>query len=203
MQRRAFLNAGLVGLGSTLVTGHPVPVQYIPKPSNEKWAILFGTWYGTARDASIWISEGMGGIAAVFDARQDPDLSPFDHIVVGSAIQNGVGPQVLLSFIEKNMAKIEGKVRGLFAVCGNLQKMPGPDNVRELIDDYLAIQCKAGPVPKQVFGGRVTKAIWSEADFKLVQELYVRLKMPPLQDYDNLRRPDCLKFGAEIRAAQA
>lgn len=38
---------------------------------------------------------------------------------------------------------------------------------------------------------------------KAVQDLYVQLKMPPLKDYDNLRRPDCLKFGGEIRAAKA
>jgi menaquinone-dependent protoporphyrinogen IX oxidase len=203
MQRRTFLNLGLAGLGSTLAMGSPVPLQYIPKPSNEKWAVLFGTWYGTARDAAIWISEGMGGIAAVFDVRQNPDLSQFDHVVVGTAIHDGKGPEAFESYVQKNNAKIKGKIRGLYAVCGNLQNPIGPDNIKALIDDYLAKLANAGPVPKQVFGGRVTKVVWSEEDYKLVQDLYVQLKMPPLQDYDNLHRLDCLKFGGEILAKKA
>jgi len=61
MERRTFINLGLTGLGTTLAMANSVPAQFIPKPSKEKWAVLFGTWYGTARDASVWISEGMGG----------------------------------------------------------------------------------------------------------------------------------------------
>jgi hypothetical protein len=89
MERRTFLQLGVAGLGTTLAMASSAPAQFIPKSSKEKWAILYGTWYGTARDASVWISEGMGGIASVFDIRQVPaDLSAYDHLIVGTAIHD-------------------------------------------------------------------------------------------------------------------
>ena len=48
-------------------------MKFYAKPSDKKWAILYGTWCGSTRDAAAWISEGMGGIADVFDARENPD----------------------------------------------------------------------------------------------------------------------------------
>ena len=71
MRRRSFLNATAAGLASTLALGRPGAAQFIPKASERKWAVLFGTWYGTARDAAVWISEGMGGIEFVpFEIRR-------------------------------------------------------------------------------------------------------------------------------------
>ncbi len=64
-------------------------------PSDKKWAVLYGTWCGSARDAALWISEGMDGIANVFDVRENPDLSKYDHIVVGGAIRGGKTSQEL------------------------------------------------------------------------------------------------------------
>jgi len=200
MQRRTFLNLGLTGLGATLAMGNSVPTQFIPRPSKEKWAVLFGTWYGTARDASVWISEGMGGIAAVFDIRQVPDLSGYDHLVLGTAIQGGKGPKALEAYIESNISWLQGKVRGLFAVCGNLGKPPGPQQVKSYIDDYLARLCKAKSVPHRVFGGRITKVLMPEAEHKMVADLYAKLG-GPAGDYDNLSRSECLKLGKEIHSA--
>ncbi len=198
MQRRDFLYLGLSGLGTSFAMAGSVPIQFIPAPSKEKWAILFGTWCGTARDAAIWISEGMGAIASVFDVRQEPDLAPFDHLVLGTAIRAGKGPQAFDGFVDRNMAKIQGKVRGLFAVCGNLEKPVGPAETKRYVDDYLAKICKAGAVPGRAFSGRITKVLMSEADYKLVVGLYRQLGMPHLKDYDLLRRADCLKFGEEV-----
>ena len=83
MERRTFINIGLTGLGTTLLMANTAPAQFIPKPSKEKWAVLFGTWYGSARDASVWVSEGMGGVASVFDVRQVPaDLAGYDHLII-------------------------------------------------------------------------------------------------------------------------
>ncbi len=199
MQRRRFLHLSLAGLGTACVMGHGAPAQLIPRPGKDKWAVVFGTWYGTARDAGVWISEGMGGIAAVFDARQKPDLAAFDHLVLGTAIQGGKGPREFSDLIQANAAAVQGKVRGLFAVCGNLEKPVGAEQKKTYIDDYLAALCKADAgVPGRVFNGRITKVLMSPEDYKIVEDLYQRLGLPPLKDYDLLRRPDCLEFGRSI-----
>ena len=50
-------------------------LDFYPMPSDKKVAVLFATWCGSSRDAAVWISEGMGGIAKVFDVRENPDLA--------------------------------------------------------------------------------------------------------------------------------
>jgi menaquinone-dependent protoporphyrinogen IX oxidase len=201
MQRRTFLNLGIAGLGTGFAMANPVPMQFIPTPSNEKWAILFGTWYGTTRDASVWISEGMGGIASVFDIRQVPDLSSYDHLVIGTAIQGGRGPKALEAYLENN-AKLQSKIRGLFAVCGNGGRPPGQGQVKMYIDGYLARICRVSSVPSQVFGGRITKALMPESEYQMIADFYAK-SGGPSGDMDNLSRKECLKFGSEIHAAKA
>jgi hypothetical protein len=220
MQRRAFLNLGLAGLGTTLAMAGPVP-QFIPYPSTEKWAILFGTWCGSARDASIWISEGMGGIATVIDIRQVPgvldpnietvrqqhpdlfDIRPssldpasYDHLIIGTAIHAGVGPSALDAYINKNADLLKNKVRGHFAVCGANGGTPGQTQITNYIDNYLARICKTTGLPRKVFAGRITKNLLSAAGFD--PNLYG-------SEYDHLSplRADCMKLGKDILAATA
>jgi hypothetical protein len=220
MQRRAFLNLGLASLGTTLATAIPVPAQYIPNPSSRKWAILFGTWCGTARDASIWISDGMGGIATVMDIRQFPselsqnleavrtqypgifdirpasvDLSAYDHLIIGTAIHGGKGPQALEAYLSKNADRLKSKIRGLFIVCGNMGKQPGAAQVTSYIDGWLAPLCKVGSVYKKACGGRITKALMSDADYKQFGSF--------TGEYDNLSRTDCMSFGKQIYSANS
>jgi menaquinone-dependent protoporphyrinogen IX oxidase len=201
MDRRTFVNLGLTGLG-TLAIANPIPAQFIPKPFKEKWAVLFGTWYGTARDASVWISEGMGGIAAVFDIRQVPaNLSTYDHLIVGTAIHGGKGPKALEDYLSQNAVQLQKKIRGLFVVCGNMGKPPGPQQAKMLIDDYLAKLCQVGSVPNRVFGGRITQALMPEAEFKMIADMYAKIG-GPAGDWDNLNRMECLKLGKEIYSAK-
>ena len=85
-------------------------LDFYPMPSDKKIAVLFATWCGSSRDAAVWISEGMGGIAKVFDVRENPDLTSFDHIVVGGSIRSGVTRKELQDYIAKNKATLKGKV---------------------------------------------------------------------------------------------
>jgi len=202
MERRTFINLGLTGLGTTLLMAPAAPAQFIPKPSKEKWAILFGTWYGSARDASVWVSEGMGGIASAFDVRQVPaDLASYDHLIIGTGIHGGRGPKDLDDYIAKNVDQLQSKIRGLFVVCGNLGKMPGPQQVKDLVDGYLGKMCKVSGVPSRAFGGRITQSLMPEAEFKGIQDMYAKIG-GPAGDWDNLNRMECLKLGKEIYAAK-
>lgn len=202
MHRRTFLNIGLAGLGTTLAAASPAAAQFMPRPSNEKWAILFGTWYGTARDASMWISEGMGGIASVFDIRQVPaDLASYDHLIIGTAIQGGRGPKILDAYLTGNIDRLQGKIRGLFAVCGNLGKPPGPQQLKTYVEGYLGALCRTTSVPTHIFGGRITQALMPEAEYKGILDMYTKMGGPS-GDFDNLSRLECLKFGKEIHAAK-
>jgi hypothetical protein len=189
MKRRTFLGLSLTGIGAMAVAEKGMALEYYPNASDKKWAVLYGTWCGTARDAGVWISEGMGGIADVFDVRENPDLGKFDHLIIGSAIRSAKVTPELQAYLEKNRQLIGTKVRGLYTVCGNMQKPVTPEVTKQQITDYLAPLCGAKDPIGRVFLGRVTPRLLSPD---------VREQMKKMGEYDNLKRPDCMAFGSEI-----
>jgi menaquinone-dependent protoporphyrinogen IX oxidase len=194
MKKRDFLKAGLLGMGVIALPEKAWALEYYPTPSDKKWAVLYGTWCGSARDAGVWISEGMDGIANVYDARENPDLSGYDHVVIGGAIRGGKVPNELQAYIDKNKSILKGKIRGLFVVCGNRMQTPGPEQKVTMIDNYLARLCDVTNVPSKVLLGRITFGLMDESSRKMMQSM----NMP---EYDNLKRPECMEFGKEILKA--
>jgi menaquinone-dependent protoporphyrinogen IX oxidase len=176
-------------------------LEYYPAQSDKKCAVLYSTWCGSSRDAAVWISEGMGGIADVFDVRENPDLQGVDHIVLGGSIRSGATRKELQDYIARNRGTLKSRVRALFAVCGNGEKPVGPAQNASYIDNHLARLCEVGSVPSKVFNGRITKSLLDPATRKSMEDMYPRLAGKPLEDYDLLKRADCLAFGKEVLAA--
>jgi menaquinone-dependent protoporphyrinogen oxidase len=189
VKRRTLLELGLTGIGAVAMSDKAWALKYYPNASDKKWAVLYATWCGSARDAAVWISEGMGGIADSFDVRENPDLSQFDHIIVGSAIRSGKVKPEIQQYLEKNRQSIKDKVRGLYTVCGNMQKPVTPEVIKSQITDQMAPLCGAKDVPAHVFLGRVTPILLEPA---------VRDMMKAMGEYDNLKRADCMAFGKEV-----
>ena len=201
MERRDFFKLGVAaGVSAMALSDNARALDFYPTPSDKKVAVLFSTWCGSSRDAAIWVSEGMGGIAKVFDVRENPDLTGFDHIVIGGSIRSGVTPKELQDYIAKNKAILKGKVRGLFAVCGNGERPVGPPQKASYIDNHLAKLSESGEVPSKVFNGRITKALLDADTRKRMEDMYPSLAGKPLEDYDLLKRADCLALGKEILA---
>jgi menaquinone-dependent protoporphyrinogen IX oxidase len=191
MKKRDFLKIGILSAGALFIPKKLRALEYYPNESNKKWAILYGTWCGSSRDAGLWISEGMDGIANVFDVREDPDLSIYDHIIVGGSIRSGQTSAQLQQYITANKDLLKGKIRGLYAVCGNMMQPVGPEQKTALIDNHLAKICGDIIVPSKVFLGRITLGLMDPESRKMM----IQMKMA---EYDNLKRADCLDFGKEV-----
>lgn len=192
MKKREFIKRGVLGFGSLAFTTHTRALEYYPMPSEKKVAVIFGTWCGSSRDAAIWISEGMDGIAHVYDVREDPDPSKFDHLIIGGSIRGNLIPDLLRAYLEKNRAIIGDKIRGLFAVCGNMRNAVGEEQYNAFIKDQLSILSGAGKVPSRVFLGRITWGLMDPETRKMMKNF------PGMEEYDNLKRADCMAFGREI-----
>ncbi len=195
MKKRDFLKAGLFGLGAFLLPKKAAALEFYPMPSDKKWAVLFGTWCGTARDAGVWISEGMDGIAQVYDIHENPDLSGYDHVVIGSAIRSNEVHPLLREYLEDNRSVIEGKVRGLFAVCGNMMQPVEKEQYDAFIVYQLSPMTGAYHVPAKVFLGRITWGLMEPDVLERMQSI------PGMIEYDNLKRYECMDFGKEILTA--
>ena len=192
MDRRTFIKTIVLGGGLAVTASNSHALKLFPKPGKGKWAILFGSRYGSTRDASVWISEGMGGIADVFDARESPDLSSFEYIVVGSGIHRGRIDTNLAEYLTKNSSSFSNRIKALFIVCS------GGDSPRaQPYVDGLVKACQAKPLLIKIFPGRITKRLLNEEDYKIEEEVFKR-RNEPYEDYDRLKRSDCLKFGEEI-----
>jgi menaquinone-dependent protoporphyrinogen IX oxidase len=191
MERRTFCK--LTVAGAVLALGPKAwALKLYPKPSTKKWAVLYATWCGSSRDAGVWISEGLGAIADVFDVREQPDLRDCDHIVLGSSIRSGRIHPLLEQYIAQKQGWLKDKVRGLWAVCNNMGQPPGPQQKADFLDNQLARLCGVANVPGKVFAGRVTK------DLLEPDALAIMRSFP---DTDNLKRADCLAFGKEVLAS--
>ena len=204
MERRTFLNIGAAGLGS-LALASPLRAQFIPQPSQskERWAVLFATKYGTTRDAAIWVSEGMGAIADVYDVRRPPsNLASYDNLVFGSAIMGFTILPELSKYLSDNAAAIKGKVRGTFVVGGFLRLMPTPEQTKQFNDILGTAAGVTSAVPNAAFGGRITKAVWEPKEHAEQMATYAKFNVST-DDLDNLSRVDCMRLGAEILAKRA
>lgn len=200
MNRRDFIKSGIAGVSALALTGmsKASALEFYPRPSDKKGAILYASWYGTSRDAALWISEGMGMIANVFDIREKPDPGGYDFLVVGSSVQWGKISPELQPYLEAHKGQLKGKVKGLYAVCGNLGKQPGPKQHENYIEKQLAVICEADKVPSKVFGGRMTSELLTEQDSKTLKEAGVKFNLDFLKNYDNLSRQECMEFGKSV-----
>jgi menaquinone-dependent protoporphyrinogen IX oxidase len=190
MERRTVLGLGIAGIGALALTNKASALQYYPKPSDKKWAVLYATWCGSSRDAGVWISEGLGGIADVFDLRENPDLKKYDNIIVGSSIRSGKVKPEIKQYLEVNSFWLKDKIRALYIVCGNGQRPVTPEIEKKYVADQLQAYSGVKDVPNHVFLGRVTAVL---LDPPIREALLSRGG-----EYDNLKRSESLAFGQEV-----
>ncbi len=134
----------------------------------------------------------MNGIANVFDVRENPDLSKYKYVIVGGSIRSGVTPKELQDYIAKHKETLSGKIKGLFAVCGNMKQPITTQQYTTLIDNHLAKITGVNKVPSKVFLGRIT---WGLMEPKVREQMQ---SFPNMDEYDNLKRSECMEFGKEV-----
>lgn len=191
MKKRTFVKGLLLSAGALLLPKKAKALEYYPNKSDKKWAVLYATWCGSTRDAGVWISEGMDGIANVFDVRENPDLAQYDNVVIGGAIRANVTSQELQDYLKKNRDILKNKIRGYFAVCGNMMRPVGPEQTKALIENHIEVLTGVSGKPSRVFLGRVTFGLMEPE----VRKQMEGFKMP---EYDNLKRSECMEFGKEL-----
>ncbi|MBN1397614.1 MAG: hypothetical protein JXA06_06255 [Bacteroidetes bacterium] len=192
MEKRDFIKAGLTAVGTLLIPRKILALEFYPTVNKSEWAVLYSTWCGTSRDASIWISEGMNGIADVFDVRENPDLSKYKYIIAGGSIRSGVTSKELQEYLAKHKEVIKNKIRGLFAVCGNMKQPVTQKQYENFFDNHLIKLTDAPKVPSKVFLGRIT---WGLMEPDVRKQM---MSFPGMEEYDNLKRSECMEFGREI-----
>ncbi len=195
MEKRDFFKSGLAAIGALMIPHKIWALEFYPTVNKSEWAILYSTWCGTSRDAGVWISEGMNGIADVFDVRENPDLSKYKYIIVGGSIRSGATSKELQEYLTKHKEVIKSKIRGLFAVCGNMRQPVTQEQYKNFFDNHLIKLTDAPKVPLKVFLGRIT---WGLMEPDVRKQM---MSFPGMEEYDNLKRSECMEFGREVLKA--
>ena len=137
-------------------------------------------------------------IANVFDIREKPDFGGIRFSGRGQLHSVGKNLPRTAAISGNQQGRIESKIKGLYAVCGNLGKPPGPKQHENYIEKQLAVICEADKVPSKVFGGRMTSELLTEQDYKALKEAGVKYNLDFLKNYDNLSRKECMEFGKSV-----
>jgi hypothetical protein len=119
---------------------------------------------------------------------------------IAGAIRSGATRKELQGYITRNKETLKNKISALFAVCGNGEKPVGPAQKAALIDNHLAKLCEAGDIPSKVFNGIITKSLLDSESRTRMEAMHPKFTGKPLEDYDLLKRTDCLAFGKEVLA---
>jgi len=130
----------------------------------------------SSRDAAVWISEGMGGIARCLRCARNPDLKGFDHIIIGGSIRSGATRKELQDYIIKNRGMLKDKISALFAVCGNREKPVGPEQKTTLIDNHLGQIVRGLEICHQRFLMAESQNRWMDPESrKRMEESYPKI----------------------------
>jgi hypothetical protein len=192
MKKRDFFKTGLMTIGAMLIPRKAWALEFYPTSKDAEWAVLYSTWCGSSRDAAVWISEGMDGIANVFDVRENPDLSKYKNIIIGGSIRSGATSKELQEYLTKNKETFKNKIRGFFAVCGNMKQPITQEQYKRFFDNHLSGITGISKIPSKVFLGRITWGLM-EPDVRDQMKSF-----PGMEEYDNLKRSECMAFGKEI-----
>lgn len=81
--------------------------------------IAYATKHGATRDYAETLAKELPGAITLRDLRKDPnlDLTPFDTVVLGTAIYGGQAPKELREFATRNLEALKQRRLGLFICC--------------------------------------------------------------------------------------
>ena len=122
-----------------------------------KALVVYGTRWGGTTDIAETIGETLnhcGYVVDVVDAKKSqPEIDPYDLVIVGSGISMGKWTKEVMSFLEKNATGLESKKTACFVSCGMVLRQQGREKA---LQDYLvkiAEKYCLSPVSYGVFGG--------------------------------------------------
>jgi menaquinone-dependent protoporphyrinogen oxidase len=196
LTRRSFLKTGCItaaALGLALVGGGALAASYQPKvdlptthlgaPSGGKRILVaYASKAGSTAEVAARIGETLSrkGLAVdVLPVDQAADLTPYQAVVLGSAIRVGKLLPEALAFIEKNQAALQKAPFNVFVVCMTL-KDDTPEN-RKTVSAYLdPVRKWVKPANEGLFAGKI-----DPARLKLFERLAVAAMKVPIGDFRN------------------
>jgi menaquinone-dependent protoporphyrinogen oxidase len=207
--RRQFLKTGCLAaaaLGVTICGGTAVAATYQPKidlPSttygentmDKRFLIAYASKAGSTAEVAARMGEILakrGVKVDVLPVGKATDLSPYQGVMVGSAIRMGKLLPEALSFIEKNQVVLQKKTFDMFLVCMTLEK-DTPEN-RETVSAYLdPVRALVKPASEGMFAG-----VMNPSKVGLIDRAIIAMLKTPVGDFRKWDQIEAWAQKAEI-----
>lgn len=169
--------------------------------SSEKVALIYATKYGSTKDTSHWIKDGMKGSIDLLDIESisfSDTSSGYDRFIIGSGVWIGGVHNRLLDFLASQKDRLSGKVAASFIVCGTDGSTP---DGRKRIDGYieeLHSSLSSRPALSRSFGGRIIVEQLTEEDREALTVFYRRFFQKELTSWDRTDPEKAVFFGDEL-----
>jgi len=214
ISRRAFLKTAGIILGSAVVVGTGLTLFDSPQSTLTYSDHIYGentmskrilVTYATQGGSTAGIAEEIGKILAETGAQVDvrrvnsvSDLSPYQAVILGSAIQSGKWLPEAMRFIENNQNALRKVPTVIFQVC--MMLATDNESYRALVPGWLDPICtKLNPLAATSFCGGIDLAQYPKLTEKL--GLRVFLAMVKLKPGDYRDWPAIRAWAADLKPA--
>lgn len=171
-----------------------------------KCLVVYGSKYGSTKEVAQAIADGLG--AEAVNVEEDPDVRPYDLVVIGSPIYGGDYLEAVRDFLETNRPYLaKRKVATFITAAAGWERSPGltgeEDELLFTQDEYAEglahLAGGAETLDTKGFGGRLTPELLNDADRNMLEWFYRFLMHEPLKGFDLIDLPAAYHWGVTLR----
>jgi menaquinone-dependent protoporphyrinogen oxidase len=157
-----------------------------------KILVAYASKAGSTQGVAEAISKTLAAAGAQVDLRQTrtiTDLSPYDAVVLGSAVRGGKWLPEAMQFLQTHQAALARKPFAAFMVCITLA-MPGNASYREGVANWLApVRALVRPVSEGLFAGALDYSRLSMGEGLRMRALSAAMRTPEgdYRDWDAIQ----------------
>jgi flavodoxin len=172
-----------------------------------KALVVYGSKYGSTQEVARAIADGLG--ADLANAASQPNVQPYDLVVIGSPIYGGNYLESVLEFVRANRPLLEKtRIAAFITAAADMEPQVGltgeQDEMLYTQQEYAdgLGQLTGGKViGSRGFGGRLIPAQLSPRDRNMLDWFYRFLMHEPLKGFDLLDIPSAIRWGEDLREA--
>lgn len=140
---------------------------------NDKILVTYASQGGSTAGVAEAIGQALskkGTQVAVQPVNEVTDLSPYQAVIIGSAVHSGKWMPEALAFVERNQATLRGMPTAVFQVC--MMLATSNEQYKRMAPDWLIpLRAQIHPVAEGSFAG----ALWPDRYAKFSEKLGLRI----------------------------